>query len=210
MAITDLATYKVHARLSVSTFDTEIEAAIDAAEEAFKRYTGQSFEAATYTEIHSPNGGRVVTVNSTPITSITSLQEIDASDNVSHTYAESSYTVDLDAGVIRIATSAYNARIVADANGPHRQDVVGPPSGFGYLPSRVKVVYVGGQATVDPDIVRAVNRLVDLYLAENGRDPALQSKALGSANYTLKSGADYADARAQIMNPFRRLSRYLG
>lgn len=199
--------YKTYAGISGSGDDTVIGVLIDIACAQIRRYCGRNmttgFDAAvTYTEKYDGNGYKQLQLTEWPITSITSVAEIDEA-GTSTTLDATEYRVNLTNGILE-RLGARTGRFATNSFG----EVDGP--GWGWEPcwteglQNFTVVYVSAGIATD-DLKFAVYQLIDWMYAERRRNPMMQSESLGAYSYTRMAMSDDPQAALvrSVCKPFR-------
>jgi uncharacterized phiE125 gp8 family phage protein len=211
VAIITTAEFKTFRGISVSTYDTLIALLIGSAQAQAERYCDRAFDTGTYTEKHNGSRTNTLVLRNAPITSITSISLIDPDGNTT-ALDSSTYTVQLDSGVVKLAGSLYGWATLDDVDPSERRwgDLPAFPDGH----QNLQVVYVGGYATAPNDLKMAMYMYVDaLYArtyATGGEDSAYRSQTLGDWSYERASlvginSVDVVFAKFQnLFNPFRR------
>ena len=196
MAANDLTTtakVKAYLGISASTWDTILATLVTSASAIIQSYCRRQFNSQTFTEYHDGADLQVpraqIIVKNPPIISVTSVyDDLDqpptwpAADLVS----SDDYAVYLDEGIVELY----------------------PDYTFGDGRRNVRVIYVGGYATVPTDIEQAANMLV-ANIFNRGRTGAdgLQSERIGDYSYVradagVTSHGIPNDVRA-ILAPYR-------
>lgn len=205
--IVSASEYKTYAGITGSGDDTVIGVLIDIACAQIRRYCNRNmttgFDAAvTYTEKYDGTGYKSIQLKEWPITSITSVAEIDDA-GTSTTLDATEYRPNLATGEL-VRLGAVTGRFATDSWG----EVSAP--GWGWQPSFVEgtqnytVVYVSAGIATD-DLKYAVYQLIDWMYAERRRNPAMQSESLGAYSYTRMSMSEDGEASLvrRIVGPFR-------
>lgn len=190
MALTTTSEYKTYAGVSGSTNDARYATLISAAEAYIKRYTGRSFESATFTHTFDGSGGESLQLREWPVTSITSVTQI-YDDGTTQVLDASTYRFDgtTNNGILyRVFTGrgrfgAYNAAQFGRWEpGPFQRFGNGYVWDMGY--QNYRVVYVAGYTTIPDELKLLVWKIVDVWFAGAGQDASLQSESIGSYSYT--------------------------
>lgn len=161
MAITTTAEYKADRGVGVSGDDTAIGNAITAAQERLERLAGRSFESAARTEYYDGLGSESIQLRAYPVTSITSVQLLNADRTAAETLDSGSYVVNTTTGELRLSP-AYAGRFIPTEDYDTPGIITwgtGPqfPDQF----QNVKVVYTGGYSSVPTSLKQAIWRIVD-------------------------------------------------
>jgi len=140
-ASTDLTTLdamKEHLHIADTDEDALLTALINSGSEAIEHFTGRIFGSDTFTEYYDGGGKDTIALRHVPVISVTSVH-----DDLNREYGGSdlvdsdSYTVDNDAGLIRLDSGTF-----ADGN------------------QNVKVIYTAGYEAVPKDVALACRLLV--------------------------------------------------
>ena len=168
MALTTLANVKAFKNITVTDHDVELTRLIPTVDNFVAEYCGRIFEQATVTEYHSTRAGqRVLLLHRAPIVSITSIHDDPLRVYGANTLLASTVYVsdddDLKAGMVRLDGISFSAGL-----------------------RNVKVIYVGGFATIPCALEQAAIELI--WLARDKGDQALlglRSKSIadGSVSY---------------------------
>lgn len=186
MALTTVADYKVHAKISGSGEDTRLAAILAAAESWLTRRTGRAFVQASYTTVLDGNGWETLLLPERPVTAITSVTEkfADGStavlDSDTYRFGANGLLRRTFVGRSRFARqSAASWRADVDEGGGFRNPYVWTE---GY--QNFSVVYTGGFATIPDDLKYTVYRLIDWFYKSAGEDPTMLSESIGAYSYT--------------------------
>jgi uncharacterized phiE125 gp8 family phage protein len=224
VAIISTAEFKTFRGISASTYDTLIGLLIGAAQAQAERYCDRTFDTATFTEKYNSSGTNTVVLRNTPITSITSVSLI-TPDGDTAAIDSSAYTVQLDSGVVKLASNLYGWTVIEDMDASERRwgDLPGFPMGH----QNIQVVYVGGYASnaMPSDLKMAMYLYVGLTFENalqaytssgTGGLGTFKSQTLGDWSYTLAGdGGTITDSLGRLVtiefvkfqnwfNPFRR------
>lgn len=186
MALTTVADYKVHAKISGSGEDTRLAAILAAAEAWLCRRTGRTFVQASYTTILDGNGGETLLLPERPVASITSVTE-KFPDGTTDVLDSDTYRFEAN-GLLR-RTFVGRSRFVRSTAATWRADVddgrgFGNPYVWTEGYQNFTVVYSGGFATIPDDLKYTVYRLIDWFYKSAGEDPTMLSESIGSYSYT--------------------------
>lgn len=202
---------------STGMTSTQIDAFIAVAQAQIERWTGRTFESATYTQYDDGANLPFVMLTNTPVTSITSWKIIE--DDASETTIDSTaYRYDPTTGKLGFIDERYGrfAGVWDDRGFWSDRGVVefGFVNGLADRFRNSKVVYVGGTATASlpADLKQLARDMVTTMIAEGaggaGPNLSVQSETLGSYSYTRATQAPGAgalsgfEARASL---FRRV-----
>ncbi len=200
MAIITRSNYKTYASVSGTAYDAILDIVIPGVEDAARRALGRDFsnglESATRTEDYEPTNAGTLQLREFPLTSITSISPIDASNTVGTAFDSTSYHADLRTGIVYL-NGSQNGRSFYDDD-----EDAGPRSDWGWQPSfgRVRVVYVS--AAAESDLVLALYRMVDAGMAAIKVDPTIASQSLGNWSITRRTADDAIRASMSLLKPF--------
>lgn len=191
-----ILTYAEFIAVYPSTGATEaiVTALIPIVQAQLERWTGRTFDTATFTQYDDGQNLPFVMLRNTPITSITSWKII--GDDASETTIDATaYRFDPNTGKLGFIDERYGRFAGVWDNGW----LDGPLTEFGFvgaLPDRFrnsKVVYVGGYATIPADLKQLAREMISSMIADGaggaGTDAAIQSESLGSYSYTKWAGS---------------------
>ena len=199
MALCTVAEYKAERGIAVTGWDTLIGTEIDAATAEIERLTGRTaggFEGGSFVETFDGDGSQVLRVSNGPISSITYVKTGNATQT---TVSASSYTFK-DRTILMIPK---------DNGGAARRDSWGDwmpvgsrspsfPDGYG----NVEVSYTTSDA-VDDDLKRVCFEFVDHYMKRRGGDFAVATEAIGNTNVTMRTVAEFNEAKLALVGPWR-------
>lgn len=166
MALITATEYKNFVGISTSTWDDQIDTAVNGADALIKRITDRNLEQATVTEIVSTTGTNLLKLHETPIDSITSVELLTpGTEEAAAELQGDAFAVDRENGyLVRVAGGHmhfYTRSDRVDLNPLNDDDHVWPDRPLG-----VRVVYVGGYETIPEDIKLAAFQLVDALLIQ--------------------------------------------
>lgn len=198
MALTSVTEYKSYANISGTSEDTRLTALLAVAESIVRKIGGRSqtdgFESASRTEDCDGMSASSVLVDETPVSSVTSVAIL-GSDGSTSTLPTSSYTVDLNQGIIYM---------VGAGSGPIFNSLPVSSVGFGptnsFPPGRrnVRVVYTGGYDPIPEGLKLAVWMVMDWLRANGGSNQAMQSESIGGEYSYSRMQKDPAGPFAQV------------
>ena len=161
-----LAQCKAFKNITVADHDTELARIILAVDDFVDAYCGRTLSQATFTEFHSTSSGdKAVVLKNPPVASITSIH-----DDPARVY---------DSAVLVPATDYVFE--LGDHDGRVWFD--GPRTGGNH---NLKVIYVGGYATIKDDLTQAAIELA--WLARDKGDLALlglRSKGIAQGSFSM-------------------------
>lgn len=204
MALTTIAEYKVHAGITGTGEDALLTVLLGVVSAQIRRACGRNltngFESTSRTETYDGNDTDRLQLKEWPITSITSVSQIDDA-GTSTALAATEYRIDADPGhLFRIG--AVSGRFPRDSFG----EPVGPE--FGTYPcwtagcQNWSIVYTGGYSTIPDDLKNAVWRLMDIAYAKRRTDPGKQSESLGAYSYTMKTALESDEEVRYLLRDF--------
>lgn len=193
MALTTVSAYKTYAGISGIGEDTRLAVYLAAASASIRYICGRSlsngFESASRTEVIDGQGTGTLQLKEWPVSSITSVSEIDNSGS-STALASTEYRVDSNTGILyKIGAEGGRFGYSLGLPTPYTPQ-------FGTYPAfpkgiqNISVVYTGGYSSIPSNLEMAVFRVMDLLRASAGADPTKQSESLGAYTYTARSAAD--------------------
>ncbi|TXH17509.1 MAG: hypothetical protein E6R03_03840 [Hyphomicrobiaceae bacterium] len=208
-------TYSNVAAGSIAAF---IDQLIDDVDAEIERYTGRTFDSATYTETYDGTGTPLLQLNQYPVSSITSISYIDDAGNA-QAYPANSYRFESSTGRVQLNTPGQGfgggggTAPAFTAYGGYAGDgglnwnpaytrgwLNAFPEGF----QNVRAVYVGGYATVPADLSRvATEMVVDLYLNRR-TNPRASGESVTPVTVSFMPMSDLILKYAQRLGPFRR------
>lgn len=206
MAIVTLSDYKTWAGITGTGDDTRLQVVIDSAHAALRRYCGRSltngFESATRTEDYLSDTGELQ-LREWPVTSITSITPIDASNNLGTAIDSTAYRVDLRTGIVTL-NDAESGRYFYD------DDEYLVSGGWGTIPNfgRVRIVYVSEAAAADLEM--ALYKTIDGVYAGIRRDATIASESLGNWSTSYRSADEGIAAQNALLSPYRSGSGGVG
>ncbi|NBX24228.1 MAG: phage gp6-like head-tail connector protein [Microbacteriaceae bacterium] len=188
MALTTTAEYKSYAGISGSTDDTFIGLILAAAQTQVAQICNRTFESATVTEIYDGNGEQSIVLRRPPVTSVTSVEWATSSTTWT-TLPSEAYRIDLNAGVLSMANANASFLNFDDSmiDRPYR---IGVRPSFPRGNQNVRVVYVGGYATIPDDLKFVVWSMMDMMFADRRANKAMQSESIGAYSYSRVLGSD--------------------
>jgi len=187
MALTTVADYKVHAKISGSGEDTRLAAILAAAEAWLIDRVGREFVQATYTHTFDGNGGESLQLREYPVTSITSVTEKFPGGSTAVLDSET-YRLKAKSGLL-YRTFTGRSRFPRQTAASWLTDTDGG-NGFGnaYLWNQgyqnYTVVYVAGYATIPDNLKYTIYRIIDWFYKSAGEDPTMLSESIGAYSYT--------------------------
>lgn len=203
MALATLTQVKLHLGISVTTYDTQLQFWLDAANNAVINYCGNNFEQVTRTEYYSPDGNMLILQNR-PVASITSIYENAGAYWGSATNPWTSdfllaagvdYALQTDAREDGLGYTSRSGIVIRIGKQWARRYPTTRPSGLTNfnlstpdLPAQgaVKVVYVSGYTAAPAAVTQAVCWEVDAYRARAGKaGQQLTAESLGEYSYSL-------------------------
>jgi hypothetical protein len=188
LALTTASEYKTYAGISGSTDDTFIGVILLVAEKYVANICNRTFESATVTEIYDGNGEESIVLRRPPVTSVTSV-EFAVSSTTWTTVPSEAYRIDLAAGVLSMANSSATF-LNFDDSLVDRPWQIGMRPSFPRGRSNIRVVYVGGYATIPDDLKFVVWSMMDMMFANRRANLGMQSESIDSYSYTRVLGAD--------------------
>ena len=205
MALATAAEIKTRLGITVSTYDSVIDALATDASGEIERYCNRRFDAATVTnEKGDANGFPFIVVTRAPVRSVTSIAVRSGG---------STYTT-LDASLYEIEGDGSTGKVVA-INGWGTSWDNGWSSGlFGCGFNSYKITYEGGYASGTHDSELAALRAicVDIVAAQRPTDASARegratrtSESLGYQSFTWTPLAQVFDQFKSRLDPFRRL-----
>jgi hypothetical protein len=200
VAIITRANYKTYAGITGTAYDNQLDIIIAGvqheARRALGRNLGNGLEDATRTEDYEATNAGTLQLREHPISSITSISPIDASNTVGTAFDSTSYHADLRTGIVYL-NGSQNGRSFYDDD-----EDTGPRSDWGWQPSfgRVRVVYVTPAA--ESDLILALYRMVDAGMAAIKVDPTIASQSLGNWSITRRTADDAIRASMSLLKPF--------
>lgn len=174
--LTTLADVRVSLPRLASVSDGEINRLIDESTSLIESYCNRTFGSATFTELHNPDGTAIIYLRQRLVTSITSVT-IGLPD-ASRVMDASEYQCDLRTGELRTRGGAQWF--------PTDWSV----ASFGSAFQSVQVVYVASETPAA--VVGRCLAVISRCYSQLATDPAIKSKTLGDASYTLNGVADAA------------------
>jgi len=191
MSLTSASEYKTYAGISGSTYDSRLATLVSAAEAFVARYCGRTFESATYTHTFDGSGNDTLQLRAWPVTSITSVTEIYI-DGTTEAYDSDTYRFDSASGVLsRVFTGKGRWLGVPASEFTRWGSTEYQRFGSGYVfpqgYQNIRVVYVGGYATIPDDLKLLVWKIVDVWFKGSGQDHSMQSESIGDYSYTKGS-----------------------
>lgn len=207
MAIISTANYKTYKGISASTYDSQLDVIIPAAQSAVEQWCGRVFDSATFTEKHNGNGWHRIVVKNAPITALTSISIV-APDGSSNAIDTDAYTYEAETGIIGFQPTSEGVLWVDDW-GVAEDDVwnVSPkfPGGF----QNLSVVYTGGYSSqaMPAGLKLAMYQYVDVLMAQavaGVGTGAFKSERLGDYNYERMTGEESEALMVRLFGPWRR------
>lgn len=206
MALATTSDVKTRLGISVSTYDTLIDALRADAQAEMETYCDRLLESATVTDEYGDGLGRsFLTVKRFPVTSVTSISlRTGASTYTALNAADYAIRADGGAGIVDRVDTLTN--IWSD-------DVYGLAT-FGNGPNSYKITYVGGylSGTHDRELAALKAILCDIVAAQNPTSAAtrerravVQSEGLGYQNITYRPVGEVFRQFHSRLDPFRRV-----
>ena len=164
-----LADFKSYRNITVTTNDTQITFALDAINAWVARYCGITISTQTITEFLHGLGTDTVMLRTSPISSVTTVQLVNA-DNTLTTIDADTYRCNLETGKLARINSSSSIVFEGDFGTNPRAIIADSPSfprGFRNL----KVVYVSGYTTgaaAPADLRLAMYQSIDEIMASVG------------------------------------------
>lgn len=217
MALKTATEYKTATGSTVS--DANVTSALAAAQRRIERYIGSDGldYSASITEYQDGLGGQSLQARRWPITEITSIayRAGDAGDDW-QVFNSDTYTYDQvtdNVGTIHRIPMTHARVFAVDEYGVPYRTAVGQRGVFFQGFKNIRLIYAAGYDdgtsgvdvdTYAPDLVEALYGVTDSILSARGRDPAIQSKTLGSFGYTLRASEESSKEIREMLRPFRR------
>lgn len=204
MAVVSAAMYKAARGIpaSITTQDTNIDAAIAGAVSLIESETGRKLETATHTEYFDGTGQTVIQLASPPVTSFTSLA-VAVDSSTWETVESTAYRVILDRGqVVYLGGNAFRpytygtgVRTVANAKR------YGLPSGT----KNIRAIYVGGYAanSLAQGLLEPFYSVVDWVIEGRTRIRSALSDGNSGTLRVNRAAADERESLSMLMRPFR-------
>lgn len=202
MALTTVAEYKVHAKISGTGEDARLAAMLDWAESWFTDRVGRSFVEGTYTQTFDGNGGETLLLPERPVASITSVTEKFA-DGSTAVLDASTYRFESKTGLLR-RTFTGRSRFQRFSAATWRNDgEQGQGFSNGYVWTEgyqnFTVVYVGGFATIPGNLKGTVWKIIDWFYKSAGEDPTMLSESIGAYSYTRAPATESMPPDVEIL-----------
>ncbi len=209
MALITLAEYKAYAGITGTDLDTQLAVLLSIAQEQVRSMAGRSitdgFESASRTLVLDGNGQNALQLVEWPVTSITSVSEID-DQGTATAYATTDYSVEAKTGLLHRGRYTASGRFAGDSAGGWQgagvYDTWGTAPCWPEGETNISVVYTGGYATIPYGIKMACYRAIDMLRADAGKGNFTSETISGDYSYTRGAVDDGMMSVAKFLAPF--------